>query len=238
MSNELILVVDDDKAVVRLMRGYLEQAGFQVSVAYNGETAMHILRREHPDLVLLDVMLPDLDGRAITRNVRNDPEIAHTPIIMLSARVADDEKILGLDLGADDYVTKPYNPREVVARVRARLRAADDAQHIAKFCVLRIGNLELDTGRHLVRLAGQEIYLTATEFNLLRALMEEAGYVLTRSDLMRHALGDNYDGMERTIDSHMRNLRRKLEYAADNHPPPVITTVYGVGYRLEIAGGR
>jgi two-component system, OmpR family, alkaline phosphatase synthesis response regulator PhoP len=238
MPNEQILVVDDDKAVVRLMRGYLEQAGFQVSVAYNGESAMHILRRDHPDLVLLDLMLPDLDGRAITRQVRSDPEIAHTPIIMLTARVADDDKILGLELGADDYVTKPYNPREVVARVRARLRAAGDLQRAAQNRVLRAGDLELDAGRHQARLAGSEVNLTATEFNLLRALMEEAGYVLTRSDLMRHALGSEFAGMERTIDSHMRNLRRKLESAAQDGQPPTITTIYGVGYRLESAGER
>jgi two-component system, OmpR family, alkaline phosphatase synthesis response regulator PhoP len=231
-----ILVVDDDKDVVRLLQAYLEQAGYQVQVAYHGETAWHIIRAERPDLVLLDLMLPGRDGWDLTRSVRSDPLLSHTPIIMLTARVTDEDKILGLELGADDYITKPYNPREVVARVRARLRVGETLQQAAQNKILRTGPLELQIGFHRLLVAGEEVSLTATEFELLRALMEQAGYVLTRQELIRRALGADYLGMERTLDSHIRNLRRKLETARIN--PQVIATVYGVGYRLEVGGGE
>ncbi len=220
-----ILVVDDDKEVVRLIRAYLEQAGFEVLAAYDGETAVHVLRRERPDLLLLDLMLPGRDGWDITRLVRADPTLAHTPIIMLTARVDDTDKIVGLELGADDYVTKPYNPREVVARVRARLRQQDGAPP-----VLRAGDLELDVRRREVRAGGRLIDLTPTEFALLLVFMEQPGYVLTRDELMRRGLGLNFEGVERTLDSHIRNLRQKLE--PDPAAPIYIQTVYGVGYRL------
>ena len=213
------------------MRGYLEKAGYQVLTAYDGETALHILRREQPDLLLLDLMLPDRDGWEITRIIRREPALAAMPVIMLTARVTDEDKILGLELGADDYVTKPYNPREVVARVAARLRSGQEWQQAAQRRVLRLGALELDISRHRVRCGDQEITLTASEFELLRALMQQAGFVLTRSDLIRQALGADYLGMERTLDSHVRNLRRKLEALPGQ--PVAIVTVYGVGYRLE-----
>ncbi len=231
MLKQRILVVDDDKEVVRLMRGYLEQAGYEVLVAYNGETALHTLRRERPGLVLLDLMLPDRDGWDITRLVRNDPELAQTPIIMLTARVTDTDKIVGLEIGADDYVTKPYNPREVVARVRARLRIQANWQQVSNTQVLRVGELEMDIGRRLVKVAEREVELTATEFEILRVLMTQAGYVLTRSALIQQALGYDYEGIDRTLDSHIRNLRRKIE--PDSKEPTYIKTVYGVGYRLE-----
>jgi two-component system alkaline phosphatase synthesis response regulator PhoP len=157
--------------------------------------------------------------------VRGDPTLAHTPIIMLTARVDDTDKIVGLELGADDYVTKPYNPREVVARVRARLRQTDGAPP-----VLRAGNLEMDTRRREVRAGGRPIELTPTEFALLQVFMEQPGYVLTREELMRRGLGMNFEGVERTLDSHIRNLRQKLE--PDPAAPTYIQTVYGVGYRL------
>jgi two-component system alkaline phosphatase synthesis response regulator PhoP len=227
MSKQRILVVDDDKEVVRLMRAYLEQAGYEVLPAYDGETALHTLRREKPDLVLLDLMLPDRDGYDITRLVRADPNLAHIPIIMLTARVEDTDKIIGLEIGADDYVTKPYNPREVVARVRARLRNRESYQPR----VLRSGGLEMDVERRTVRIAGESVELTPTEFNLLRVLMEQAGYVFTRAELIRRGLGIDYEGLDRTLDSHMRNLRRKIE--PDPRQPTYIQTVYGVGYRLE-----
>ena len=227
-----ILVVDDDKAVVRLMRGYLEQAGYQVLVAYNGETAMHTLRRERPDLVLLDLMLPDRDGWDITRAVRSDPALRHTPIIMLTARVSDTDKIVGLELGADDYVTKPYNPREVVARVRARLRIQDGLQEASQKSILIAGCIQMDTGRHEVLVEGRPISLTTTEFDLLRIFLEQAGYVLTRSELIRKALGGEFIVSERTLDSHIRNLRQKIE--PDPKNPQYIKTVYGVGYRLDV----
>jgi two-component system, OmpR family, alkaline phosphatase synthesis response regulator PhoP len=219
-------VVDDDKEVVRLMRAYLEQAGYEVLVAYDGETAVHNLRREKPDLVLLDLMLPGMDGWEITRLMRSDASLATIPIIMLTARVDDTDKIVGLEMGADDYVTKPYNPREVVARVKARLRSADSYQTQ----VLRVGELEMDLGRREVKVNENPVDLTPSEFNLLHVLMEQAGYVFTRSELVSKGLGADYEGLERTLDSHIRNLRRKIE--PDSKKPIYIETVYGVGYRL------
>jgi two-component system alkaline phosphatase synthesis response regulator PhoP len=226
MAKQSILVVDDDREVVRLMRAYLEQAGYEVLAAYDGETAVHTLRREKPDLVLLDLMLPDRDGYDITRLVRADATLAHIPIIMLTARVEDTDKIIGLEIGADDYVTKPYNPREVVARVRARLRTPA----VIRPQMLRVGSLEMDIERREVQINGQAVELTPTEFNLLRVLMEQAGYVFTRNELIRKGLGVDYEGLDRTLDSHMRNLRAKIE--PDPRQPTCIQTVYGVGYRL------
>ena len=226
MRNKRILVVDDDKEVVRLMRAYLEQAGYEVIVAYDGETAVHNLRREKPDLVLLDLMLPGKDGWEITRIMRSDSNLSTIPIIMLTARVDDTDKIVGLEMGADDYVTKPYNPREVVARVKARLRNLDNYQPQ----VLRVGQLEMDLGRREVKVNGNPVDLTPSEFNLLHVLMEQAGYVFTRSELVDKGLGSEYEGLERTLDSHVRNLRRKIE--SDPKNPIYIETVYGVGYRL------
>jgi len=226
MLKERILVVDDDREVVRLMRAYLEQAGYEVLAAHDGETAVHMLRREKPDLLLLDLMLPDRDGYDITRLVRGDPTLAHTPIIMLTARVEDTDKIIGLEIGADDYVTKPYNPREVVARVRARLRS----QGAFKPRVLQAGNLQMDVDRREVQVNDQPVDLTPTEFNLLRVLLEQAGYVLTRGELIRQGLGVDFEGLDRTLDSHIRNLRQKIE--PDPRQPTYIQTVYGVGYRL------
>ena len=231
MMMQRILVVDDDKEVVRLMRAYLEQAGFEVLVAYDGESAVHNLRREKPDLLLLDLMLPDRDGWDITRLVRGDPALAHIPIIMLTARVEDTDKIIGLEIGADDYVTKPYNPREVVARVRARLRSQGAHQPQ----ILRVGGLEMDVDRREVQVDGRSVELTPTEFNLLHVLLTRAGYVLTRGELISKGLGVDYQGLERTLDSHMRNLRHKIE--PDSGRPTYIHTVYGVGYRLDYEEG-
>jgi two-component system alkaline phosphatase synthesis response regulator PhoP len=210
------------------MRAYLERAGFDVLVAFDGETAVHTLRREKPDLLLLDLMLPDRDGYDITRLVRSDPNLAGTPIIMLTARVDVTDKIVGLEMGADDYVTKPYDPREVVARVRARLRSQEPYQQQ----LLQEGGLQMDVGRREVKVDGEVVELTPTEFNLLQVLMEQAGYVLTRSELISKGLGADYEGIDRTLDSHMRNLRRKIE--PDPKNPTYIQTVYGVGYRLEV----
>lgn len=228
MMTQRILVVDDDRQVVRLMRGYLEQAGYDVMMAYDGETAVHLLRREKPDLMLLDLMLPDRDGWDITRLVRSDPNLAHIPIIMLTARVDDTDKIIGLEIGADDYVTKPYNPREVVARVRARLRS--HAGESLQAQVLRVGAIQLDVGRREVVVDGVPVTLTPTEFNLLRVLMEQAGFVFTRSQLISKALGPDFEGIDRTLDSHIRNLRQKIE--PDPREPAFIQTIYGVGYSL------
>jgi two-component system alkaline phosphatase synthesis response regulator PhoP len=226
MPKQRILVVDDDQEVVRLMRAYLERAGYEVLVAYDGETALHNLRREKPDLLLLDLMLPDRDGWDITRLVRSEPSLAHTPIIMLTARVDINDRIVGLEIGADDYVIKPYDPREVVARVRARLRD-HEAESLA---IIQVGGLRLDEARMEVEVDGRPVELTPTEFYLLQSLMEKAGYVFTRSELISRSLGADYEGTDRTLDSHIRNLRKKIE--PDPKAPTYIQTVYGVGYRL------
>ncbi|MBL7201787.1 MAG: response regulator transcription factor [Anaerolineae bacterium] len=223
-----ILVVDDDKEIARLVRAYLEQAGYDVLVVHDGETALHAMRREHPDLVVLDLMLPDRDGWEITRIVRETPSIAALPIIMLTARVEDTDKIVGLELGADDYVTKPFNPQVVVARVRAVLRrAADDT---GQRQVLRVRELHLDLDRHELLLSDRPVELTSTEFEFLRALMQSPDHAFTRSELIERALGYEYEGLERTVDSHIKNLRAKIE--PDPKQPVYILTVYGVGYRL------
>jgi two-component system, OmpR family, alkaline phosphatase synthesis response regulator PhoP len=224
-----ILVVDDDKEIVRIIRAYLEKAGYNVSTAYDGETALHILRSDRPDLVVLDLMLPDRDGWDITRIVRNDPTLAATPIVMLTARVEGADRVMGLDLGADDYIPKPFNPHEVVARVRAVLRRAN--QDFGPAHIIQIGQLLLDADRHEVQLAGTPIELTPTEFDLLKTLMEYPGHAFTRQSLIEQGLGYNYEGMERTLDSHIRNLRRKIE--ADPSEPAYIKTVFGVGYRMQ-----
>jgi two-component system alkaline phosphatase synthesis response regulator PhoP len=234
-----ILVVDDDREIVRLLRAYLEQDGYQVLVAYDGETALHILRRERPDLVVLDLMLPDRDGWDVTRIVRGDPGLAATPIIMLTARVEDQDKIVGLELGADDYVTKPFNPREVVARVRAVLRRAQGEPSPPR--VIQVGEVMMDLDAHQVEVRGQPVKLTPTEFSLLQALAEHPGHTLTRLELIEQGLGYSYEGLGRTVDSHIKNLRRKL--AGVGAEADLVETVFGVGYRLVVdyqsaAGGR
>jgi two-component system alkaline phosphatase synthesis response regulator PhoP len=223
-----ILIVDDDHEIVRLLKAYLEKAGFSVLTAYDGETALHILRREHPDLLLLDLMLPDRDGWDLTRIIRSDDALADTPIIMLTARVEDSDKIVGLEIGADDYVTKPFNPREVVARVRALLRRSQRGESTPQ--VLQIGSLTLDVARRELRADGKPVELTPSEFELLRVLMQSPGYAFTRDELLEKALGYAYEGMGRTLDSHIKNLRRKIE--PDPKKPTYIVTIYGVGYKL------
>jgi len=227
--SQCILVVDDDKQIARLIRSYLEQAGFRVTVAHDGAAALHALRREKPDLVVLDLTLPDRDGWDVTRIVRSDPTLAATPIIMVTARVEDTDRIVGLELGADDYVTKPFNPREIVARVRAVLRRSSGAAP-APVRLLQAGDLALDPDRHEATLRGQPLELTPTEFALLHTLMVNAGHAFTRAELIEQALGYTYDGLDRTVDSHIKNLRRKIE--PDPAAPTLIQTVYGVGYRF------
>jgi two-component system alkaline phosphatase synthesis response regulator PhoP len=184
MSNETtILVVDDDRTIVEVLQGYLQQAGYRVQVAYNGDTAVHLLRNENPNLLLLDLMLPDKDGWDIARWIRSDARLSAMPIIMLTARVEDMDKIIGLELGADDYITKPFNGREVVARVRA-----------------------------------------------LQAMMEAPNHTFTREELLEKGMGYAYEGMGRALDTHIKNLRQKIEEDPKN--PEYIQTVYSVGYRL------
>jgi two-component system alkaline phosphatase synthesis response regulator PhoP len=226
-----ILVVDDDRQIVRLLRAYLEQAGFRVLVAYDGDSALQVLRSERPDLVLLDLMLPDRDGWEVTRIVRSDPSLAATPIIMLTARVEDQDKIIGLELGADDYVIKPFNPREVMARVRAVLRRAQGEPTLPR--VTQSGPLRIDLDRHEVQVNGQPMHLTPAEFHLLQALAEHPGHALTRLELIEKALGYRYEGLDRTVDSHIKNLRHKLDQVGKpGLGTELIETVFGVGYRL------
>jgi len=226
--NQRILVVDDDKQIVRLVQSYLEQAGYAVLTAYDGATALRTIRTERPDLVVLDLMLPDQDGWSITRAVRADASQADLPIIMLTARVEDTDKIVGLEIGADDYLTKPFNPRELVARVRAVLRRGSGAPVQSR--VIELGALRIDLDRHAVTRAGQALDVTPTEFDLLKVLMEYPGHAFTRAELIEKGLGYTYDGLDRGIDSHIKNLRKKIE--PDPVNPTYIQTVYGVGYRL------
>ena len=224
-----ILVVDDDHEIVRLVRAYLENAGYTVLSAYDGETALHTLRRERPDLLVLDLMLHDRDGWDLTRLIRADQNLAETPIIMLTARVEDSDKIVGLEIGADDYITKPFNPREVVARVRALLRRSHGGVRSVSQ-VLQIGNIILDIGHHELLVNGDPVELTPSEFGLLQVLMESPGYVYTRAELLEKALGYPGEGMGRTLDSHIKNLRQKIE--PNPKKPTYIRTIYGVGYKL------
>jgi len=230
MAKQRILVVDDDRSIVKVVRGYLEQAGFEVLVAYDGEGALHMLRSERPDLLVLDLMLPDRDGWEITRIIRGDSNLGQTPIIMLTARVEDTDKIVGLELGADDYITKPFNTREIVARVRSLLRRSQYGQTAATPQQLRNGTILLDADQRIVTVGGTVVDLTRTEFTLLQLLMGNTGHTFTRDELLEKSMGYAYEGMGRTLDTHVSNLRKKIEPDASN--PTYIQTVYGVGYRM------
>lgn len=223
-----VLVVDDDKQIVRLVKTYLEGAGFRVLTAYEGGDALRVARRERPDLIVLDIQLPERDGWEITRLVRADERLATVPILMLTARVEDTDKIVGLELGADDYLTKPFNPREVVARVRAILRRSQNMTTRAR--VLASGGLRLDLDQHALVRDDQAVDLTPTEFALLKTFMENPRHAFTRSELIEKAMGYAFEGLERTLDSHIKNLRKKIETDAD--APRYIETVFGVGYRF------
>ncbi len=227
MVSAKILVVDDEAKIVRLVRSYLEQAGFAVVEAGDGQTALIQARRERPDLVVLDLGLPGIDGLEVARTLRRERE---TPIIMLTARIEDTDKIVGLELGADDYVTKPFNPRELVARVRAVLRRTAGATTAAAPETLRAGGLTLDMGGHQAALDGRPLDLTPTEFELLGVLLRNPGRAFTRLELLDRVQGDAYEGYERTIDAHIKNLRAKL--GDDPRRPRYIQTVFGVGYKL------
>lgn len=225
---QTILVVDDDHDIVRLVQAYLEQAGFHVVCAYDGATALQSLHTQPPDLIVLDLMLPDRDGLELARGLRSDPITTLIPIIMLTARIDDTDRIVGLELGADDYISKPFNPREVVARVRAVLRRTAGAA--TPPLRLSHGAILLDLDAHQATVAGIPIELTRTEFDLLALLLRNPGHAFTRSELIEQGLGYAYAGMERTVDSHIKNLRRKIELPTV--VAPLIETVYGIGYRL------
>jgi DNA-binding response OmpR family regulator len=221
-----ILVVDDDPGIVKVVRAYLEKAGFQVLVAYDGKKALHIARHDKPHLVILDLMLPEMDGWDVCRALRRESDV---PIIMLTARVEDTDKLIGLELGADDYVTKPFSPQELVARVRAVLRRVEGMP--AKPERISRGEITVDLSRHAVTVGDEPLDLTPTEFDLLATLMQDPGRTFTRSQLLEQTQGYAYEGYERTIDVHIKNLRQKIETDPGN--PQHIRTVYGVGYRFE-----
>ncbi|MBN1402445.1 MAG: response regulator transcription factor [Anaerolineae bacterium] len=224
-----ILVVDDEAQIVHVLRGYLERAGFEILTAYDGREALRVARQEKPDLIILDLMLPELDGVDVCRALRKESDV---PIIMLTARVEETDRIIGLELGADDYVTKPFSPREVVARVRAILRRVQAETQPADE-PLSVGALSLDVARHAVSLGEDEISVTPSEFEILRALMSAPGRVFSREQLLEAAQGMAYEGYERTVDTHIKNLRRKIE--ANPRRPEYILTVHGVGYKLREA---
>jgi DNA-binding response OmpR family regulator len=221
----LILVVDDEPKIVRLARDYLERDGFHVITASDGPTALAMARRHRPDLIVLDLMLPGMDGWEVCRALRRDMDM---PIIMLTARAEESDQVLGLELGADDYVTKPFSPRALVARVRALLRRAQGG--LLPPSVLRLGGLEIDLGAHRALLDGEALHLTPNEFKLLAVLAQHPGQTLTREQLLDALHGAAFSSFDRSVDSHIKNLRRKL--AAGKPPPPEIQTVYGIGYRI------
>ena len=220
-----ILVVDDEPRIVELARDYLEHAGFAVSIAADGPAALDAVRRQRPDLVVLDLGLPGLDGLDVTRELRRQGSI---PIVMLTARDDELDKLLGLELGADDYLTKPFSPRELVARVKAVLRRAD--RPVEASDVIRVGEVQLDVPRMRTEVAGATVDLTPTEFTLLATLARQPGRIFTRSQLLDALHGVAFESYERAIDSHIKNLRRKLE--PDPRQPRYVLTVYGVGYRM------
>ena len=222
---ERILVVDDEPKIVKLARDYLEKSGFQVLSAGDGETALAIARRERPDLVVLDLMLPGLDGWDVCRTLRRESDV---PIIMLTARAEESDQIVGLELGADDYVTKPFSPRALVARVRALLRRTQNQLKLPN--ILRFNGLEINLPGHQVMVDGEPLHLTPNEFRLLVVLAQHAGQTLSRDQLIEQMHGAAAAGFDRSIDSHVKNLRRKLE--PDPAQPRFIETVYGVGYRF------
>lgn len=225
MTSQHVLIVDDERKLVHGLAGYFRQAGFETLTAYDGRSALELAQRDSPDLIVLDLMLPELDGMEVCRQLRRTSAV---PIIMLTARVEEADMLRGLELGADDYITKPFSPREVVARARAVLRRAGAAP--ASAVPLRGGNLTLDINRRHLQVGGQPVELTPTEFDLLVVLMRNAGRPLTRAQLLDAAQGEAYAGYERTIDAHIKNLRRKIE--ADPASPRAIVTVFGVGYKF------
>jgi DNA-binding response OmpR family regulator len=226
-----VLVVDDQPEIVRILRDYLERAGFSVLTAADGAAAMVSARRDKPDLVVLDLGLPTLDGLDVARALRREGEM---PIIMLTARTEEADRVAGLELGADDYVTKPFSPREVVARVRAVLRRTE-ARH-AQGDVVRVGeSIELNVPRMETVVDGRHVELTATEFQLLLCMARQPGRVFTRAQLLDAVHGVAVESYERAIDAHVKNIRRKIE--SDPHAPRHLQTVFGVGYRLADAAG-
>ena len=223
--NELVLVVDDEQKIVKIARDYLEQSGFRVLSASDGKLALAVARHDRPDLIVLDLMLPGMDGLDVCRSLRRESDV---PIIMLTARAEEADRLIGLELGADDYIVKPFSPRELVARVRALLRRAQGK--VTSPGRLQVGDLEVDLQGHRASRAGQTIKLTPLEFSILAILAQHPGQIFTRAQLLDRLHGVAYGGIDRSIDAHVKNLRRKLE--DDPIQPRFILTVYGVGYQF------
>jgi two-component system, OmpR family, response regulator VicR len=223
-----ILVVDDEKTIVKGLKFSLEKEGYEVLTAYDGEEALRVFKDESPDLIVLDLMLPELDGFEVCRRIRKNNDI---PIIMLTARGDDIDKILGLELGADDYVTKPFNPRELTARVKAIMRRSQaPATEGAGLQVIRLQDLLIDLFQHKVRVRDKDVDLTSKEFALLSLLASHPGRVFSREKLLEHVWGYDYYGDARTVDVHIRHLREKIE--PDPATPQLILTVWGAGYKF------
>ena len=224
-----VLVIDDEPKIVEICQDYLIKAGFEVLHAYDGLTGLAVAQRNQPDLVVLDLMLPGMDGLDVCRELRRESNV---PIIMLTARVEETDKLIGLELGADDYITKPFSPREVVARVKAVLRRVHGS--IQPPQVIRAGDVAIDMETYEVTVAGEQVVLTPIEFKLLTALVRHPGQVFTRLQLLEHLQDTAYIGYERIIDQHIKNLRAKL--GDDGRNPRYIVTLYGVGYKFVAQG--
>ncbi|MBX3058206.1 MAG: response regulator transcription factor [Anaerolineae bacterium] len=222
---QTILVVDDEIRLRDMLRVYLEKEGYRVVEAGNGREALYVARYEKPDLIILDLMMPELGGYDFMRTFRKEAE---TPVIMLTAKIEETDKVIGLELGADDYVTKPFGISELVARVRAVLRRMNKQD--AASVILRVADIVLDRAGRAVQVGGKPVDLTPSEFEILAALMAAPGRAFSRLDLLERTSGDAYEGYERTIDVHIRNLRAKIE--PDPGTPQYIQTVYGMGYRF------
>lgn len=230
--NRKILLVDDDRKTVELIKLYLDKDGYRVLVAYDGQQALQLARQRRPDLIILDLMLPVVDGLDVCRILRSESRV---PIIMLTAKTTEDDKLLGLDLGADDYITKPFSPRELLARVRAVLRRLGE-EETRESSVIRIGDLQIDLVRHEVQLYDDIVHLTPKEFKVLEIMARAPGRAFSRLELLEQAFGVDYEGLERTVDVHVMNLRKKIEPDVDH--PIFVQTVYGIGYRMTIPGGQ
>ncbi len=223
-----ILVADDNPKIVEVLSAYLTAEGFVVDAVEDGSAAEDAVRRAVPDLAVLDVMMPGLDGIELTRRLQREHDI---PVILVTARTDEVDRLVGLEVGADDYVTKPFSPREVVARVKAVLRRVERGSTAAGEGPVRVGDLEVDAASRRVTLAGRRVELTRTEFDILATMAAHPGRVYSRMQLMEAAQGDAYEGYERTVDAHVKNVRRKL--GDDPRKPRWIRTVFGVGYKLE-----
>ncbi|MBI9044766.1 MAG: response regulator transcription factor [Anaerolineaceae bacterium] len=223
--NERILVVDDETKIIKIARDYLEKNGFRVLSAADGKTALAVFRNEKPDLIVLDLMLPEMDGLDVCKAVRKSSEV---PIIMLTARSEETDRLIGLEIGADDYISKPFSPRELVARVKAVLRRSQKGHRNPG--IIQTLNLLIDLEGHSIKKDGKSLHLTRNEFNILSILARNPGQVLSREQILDHLYGIAYDGFDRSIDAHIKNLRKKLEDDPAN--PLYIQTVYGIGYKF------